>query len=59
MLLLVAGLNPLIFHHGVYRGVEGWDLATAPPARVRLAAVLSLVLWTSIIVLGRIVTYFH
>jgi hypothetical protein len=59
VLLLVAGLNPLIFHQGVYRGVQDWDLAPVPPAQVRLAAVLSLVLWSGIVVLGRMVAYFH
>ena len=31
LMLLLAGLNVLIFHSGVYQRVEKWDLATRAP----------------------------
>lgn len=59
LLMIVAGLNPLIFHTTIYRTVPEWDAGTAVPVRARAAAVTSLVLWGSIIVLGRAIAYYH
>lgn len=57
ILLLLVGLNPLIFHLGVYRKVSSWDLASVTPPRARAAAVCSLTLWAGIIVAGRLIAY--
>ena len=57
ILLLLVGLNPLIFHLTVYRKVNSWDLASVTPGRARAAAVCSLVLWAGIIVAGRLIAY--
>ena len=59
LLLLLVGLNPLIFHLTVYRSVNTWDVANVTPARARAAATCSLVLWTGIIVAGRMIAYLH
>jgi hypothetical protein len=59
ILLVLVGLNPLIFHLGVYRKVSSWDLATVTPTRARAAAVCSLSLWASIIVAGRLIAYLN
>ena len=56
-LLLTAGLNAGLLHAGVLRSVAAWDVGAAPPARARLAAVLSLVLWTCVIACGRLLAY--
>ena len=37
ILLLLVGLNPLIFHLTVYRKVNSWDLASVTPGRARAA----------------------
>jgi hypothetical protein len=58
LLLIIAGLNPLIFHRTVYRNVAHWDEAVAAPWRARLTACLSLTLWSGIIVAGRAIAYF-
>ena len=58
LLLLLAGLNPLIFHSTIYRSVAAWDRAPVTPWRARLTAVLSLTLWSGIIVSGRAIAYF-
>jgi hypothetical protein len=58
ILLVIAGLNPLIFHRTVYRNVLQWDEAAAAPWRARLTAYLSLTLWSGIIVAGRAIAYF-
>jgi uncharacterized membrane protein len=57
VLLLLVGLNPLIFHLTIYRKVNTWDVANVTPRRARAAAVCSLVLWTGIIVAGRMIAY--
>ncbi len=57
LLLSLAGLNALIFHRTIYRDVANWDPASAPPARARLAGLLSLVFWIAIIAAGRAIAY--
>jgi len=51
--LLLAGINMLVFHAGVYRRISQWDLTLPPPAAARLAGALSIALWLGIITLGR------
>jgi hypothetical protein len=57
ILLLLVGLNPLIFHRSIYRRVNEWDRSAVTPLRARVAAVCSLVLWAGIIVAGRMIAY--
>ena len=52
-LLVLAGLNMLVFQFITSRGIEAWDESPATPALVRLAGALSLGLWLAIIVCGR------
>lgn len=59
ILLVLVGLNPLIFHLTVYRKVNSWDVAPVTPVRARAAAVCSLGLWASIIVAGRLIAYLN
>jgi hypothetical protein len=58
LLLLLAGLNPLIFHTTVYRRVDQWESLPVSPWRARTAAIASLSLWTGIILAGRAIAYF-
>ena len=54
--LVLAGLNAWVFQATVHRRVATWDLAV-PPRAAKLAGALSLVLWTIIIVSGRMIAY--
>ncbi|HEY7387658.1 MAG TPA: DUF6644 family protein [Bryobacteraceae bacterium] len=56
-LLLLAGLNALLFHTGVYRSVSKWDDAQVTPPRARLAGAISLGLWIMVIGAGRAIGY--
>ena len=56
-LLLVAGLNVLIFHRRTYRSVSDWDLDRPAPAPARTAAVVSLTAWTGVTVAGSLLAY--
>jgi len=58
VLLLLVGLNPLIFHATIYRRVHEWELLDVSPWRARAAAIVSLTLWSGIIVAGRMIAYF-
>ena len=57
LLLLCAALNIWLFHSRVYPGLAQWDSAPLPPRRVRMAGGISLALWTSIVVSGRMIAY--
>jgi len=54
LLILIAGVNALIFMRTTYRRVAAWDTAVPPPLGARLAGVVSLVLWSSVLVMGRV-----
>jgi hypothetical protein len=58
VLLLLAGLNPLIFHTTIYRRVSEWESQHRSPWRARVAACLSLMLWSGVIIAGRAIAYF-
>jgi hypothetical protein len=55
--LLAAGLNGWIFHVTVYRSVSTWDRAPLTPRRARAAGILSLLLWSAVVILGRLIAY--
>ena len=55
--LLLAGLNAFVFHRTIDRRIEEWDRDPVPPQSARLAAARSLVLWTVIVVCGRMIAY--
>jgi hypothetical protein len=57
LLILAGGLNALAFHLGPFRSVRDWDRHAPAPARARLAAVLSLLIWTAVIAAGRLIAY--
>ena len=51
--LVLAGINMVIFQVLTARTMEQWDRSAKPPTAARTAAIISLVLWTAIIFLGR------
>jgi hypothetical protein len=57
LMILLAGLNVWIFHSGVYRRVSTWDVDAVPPKAARIAGALSLALWISIVLSGRMIAY--
>jgi len=58
ILLLLVGLNPLIFHTTIYRRAEEWEALHVSPWRARAAAIVSLALWSGVIIAGRAIAYF-
>ena len=57
VLLLLAGLNVLVFHLLVYSGVDRWDETDRTPIGAKIAACFSLLFWVSIIFAGRGIAY--
>ena len=52
-LIVVAGINMLIFELITARGVQAWNLKPVPPMPARLAGGISLTCWILVIVFGR------
>jgi len=57
-LLVLAGLNALIFDRRVYPTVKGWNTSAVIPGRAQFAGGASLALWAAIIFCGRWTAYF-
>src|SRR4051812_23633701 len=57
VLRVLAGLNAFVFHTSVDRRIAVWDLSAVPPPAARRAGAVSLLLWTIIIVCGRMIAY--
>jgi hypothetical protein len=56
-LLVLAGLNTLVFHFTIDRSRLEWNAAPVPPLAARMAGLMSLVLWLSVIAAGRMFAY--
>jgi uncharacterized protein DUF6644 len=55
--LLGAGLNALFYHRVTERTVAGWGSAPRPPFPARAAGLLSIAVWTIVILAGRAMSY--
>jgi hypothetical protein len=56
-LLVLEGLNMLVFELTAGRTVHRWDRATSAPPIARVVATLSLVIWVAVIFAGRIIGF--
>jgi hypothetical protein len=57
VMLVLAGLNALIFHETVYRRVTTWDEAPATPLGAKFAGCCSILLWFGIVAAGRWIAF--
>ena len=55
--LLLAGLNVLVYHLHTERRMARWDEARRPVLAARLAGLISIVLWMTVIMAGRMMSY--
>lgn len=53
LLLLLAGMNMLIFHRRIVQQLKQLDVATGMPISARLAGAISLLCWAGVILAGR------
>lgn len=56
-LIATAGINAALFHVGVYRSVARWNTDIAAPAIAKVQAVLSMGLWVTVVLCGRLLAY--
>jgi hypothetical protein len=57
VMMALAGANAMAFHYGTYRSVDEWDTSRNVPFGARLSGAVSLVLWSSVILSGRLIAY--
>jgi hypothetical protein len=55
--ILSAGLNATFFHRWTERRIARWDEGRRPPLAARLAGLISMVLWATVIMAGRMMSY--
>ncbi len=57
VMILLTGVNALVFHWTVYQRVVSWDNDARPPLRARVAGFCSLMLWCGVVICGRMQAY--
>lgn len=57
LLILLAGINALIFHFTAYRSVGRWD-RSATPFSAKFAGAFSILIWFGIVAMGRWIAFF-
>jgi hypothetical protein len=56
-LLILGGINAAIFHFGAYRHVRYWDSNCSTPLSARVGAIISLLIWATVLACGRLLAY--
>jgi uncharacterized membrane protein len=56
-LIVIAGINMMIFEFITVRGVQEWNLDPTPPREARLAGGISVACWILVLVLGRLIAF--
>jgi hypothetical protein len=56
-LIVVAGINMMIFEFITVRDVQEWNLDPIPPQQARLAGGISIASWVLIVVFGRLIAF--
>lgn|ERR1700722_14363648 len=56
-LILVAGINAIVFHSLAYQSVGKWDRDPVAPMSARIAGAASILLWFGIVAAGRWIAY--
>ena len=59
IVLALIGVHAIVFRPSVYNNTEELDRSRVIPAKVKTAAILSLVLWTAMFVMGRMIAYWE
>jgi hypothetical protein len=57
VLILLAGINAVWYSWKIHPAMQEWDANVNPPAPAKLVGSISLVLWLSILLLGRLIPY--
>jgi len=57
LLILMAGINAIVFHFLAYQSVGRWDRDPVAPLSARIAGTASILLWFGIVAMGRWIAY--
>ncbi len=57
IMLVLAGVNVLIFNSTIGRRTAEWDLDANTPRAAKIAGIVSMVLWVAIVAAGRAIAY--
>ena len=57
LFLFLAAANAIAFEFATKRSIQNWDSAPVLPRRVKVAGLLSLILWIAVITFGRATAY--
>jgi hypothetical protein len=57
VLIIIAGLNALLFYWKIQPTMKNWGQNTSPPIFAKSVALLSLLVWFSVLLLGRLIPY--
>jgi hypothetical protein len=57
LLIVLAGINMLVFEYVTSKSKAEWDRMPTPPLSVRLTGALSLAFWMSVVVCGRFIGF--
>jgi len=55
--LILAGLNALVYHTNIERRIALWDRLPTPPLPARMAGIISIAVWATVILAGRMMAY--
>ena len=57
LLLLLAGVQAVIFQTVVYRKLTAWDERPSPPVMAKVMGTISILLWVAIVTAGRFIGF--
>jgi|SRR5438105_4504147 len=57
ILILLAGMNMLVFQFSVNKSVGVWDRDPIPPPAVRIAGAVSMAFWLCVVICGRLIGF--
>jgi hypothetical protein len=57
LLLLLAGVQALIFHRTTFRDVATWDQTGVLPASAKASSLISILLWLGVVAAGRFIGF--
>jgi hypothetical protein len=55
--MLLAGLNAIAYHFMTERRIAQWDADESPPPGARFAGLISICVWATVIIAGRMMSY--
>jgi hypothetical protein len=55
--MVLAAVNALFYHRFTERRIIQWDDAPGPPAAARMAGLVSISVWMTVILAGRMMSY--